>query len=64
VTAQYLVYFLLAVSGLSLVVAFFFARQSIGGAIKTGTGVFLKRPYKTVAALLGPPRAPAEPEDS
>jgi K(+)-stimulated pyrophosphate-energized sodium pump len=53
VTAQYLVYFLLAVSGLSLVVAFFFARQSIGGAIKTGTGVFLKRPYKTVAALLG-----------
>jgi len=53
VTAQYGVYFLLAVSGLSLVVAFFFARQAIGGAIKTGAGVFLKRPYKTAVALLG-----------
>jgi K(+)-stimulated pyrophosphate-energized sodium pump len=43
----------LAVSGLSLVVAFFFARQAIGGAIKTGTGGFLKRPFKFVVALLG-----------
>jgi K(+)-stimulated pyrophosphate-energized sodium pump len=65
VTAQYWVYFFLAVSGLSLVVAFFFARQVIGsdigtpemqkiaGTIKGGAKAFLNRPYKTVAALLG-----------
>jgi K(+)-stimulated pyrophosphate-energized sodium pump len=65
VTAQYWVYFFLAVSGLSLVVVFFFARQVIGsdigtpemqkiaGTIKGGAKAFLNRPYKTVAALLG-----------
>ncbi|MFY9855184.1 MAG: hypothetical protein WAK26_15035, partial [Terracidiphilus sp.] len=42
-TAQYWVYFCLAVSALSLFAAFFFAR------VKT----CLKRQYKTVAALLG-----------
>ena len=64
-TAQYWVYFFLAVSGLSLVVVFFFARQVIGsdigtpemqkiaGTIKGGAKAFLNRPYKTVAALLG-----------
>ena len=64
-TAQYWVNFFLLVSGLSLIVAFFFARQVIGsdigtpemqkiaGAIKEGAEVFLKRRYKTVAALLG-----------
>ena len=51
-TAQYWVYFFLAVSVLSLIVAFFFARQVIG-AIKEGAKAFLKRQYKTVAALLG-----------
>jgi K(+)-stimulated pyrophosphate-energized sodium pump len=51
VTAQYSVYFFLAVSALSLVVAFFFARQVIG-AIKEGAVTFLKRQYKT-AAILG-----------
>jgi K(+)-stimulated pyrophosphate-energized sodium pump len=43
VTAQYWVYFLLAVSALSLFAAFFFA------CAKT----YMKRQYKTVAALLG-----------
>jgi K(+)-stimulated pyrophosphate-energized sodium pump len=59
------VYFFLAVSALSLFVAFFFARQVIGAdtgtpemqriaaAIKGGAEAFLKRQYKTVAALLG-----------
>jgi len=58
VTAQYWVYFFLAVSALSLVVAFFFARQVIGSDQGTPemhkiAGAFLKRQYKTVAALLG-----------
>ena len=64
-TVQYWVYFFLAVSALSLVVAFFFARQVIGsdqgtpemqkiaGAIKAGAAAFLKLPLKTVAAVLG-----------
>jgi len=53
------------VSASSLFVAFFFARQVIGsnhgtpamqqiaGAIKEGAEAFRKRPYKTVAAILG-----------
>ena len=76
-TAQYWVYFFLAVSGLSLVVAFFFARQVIGSdtgtpamqeiaaAIKEGAVAFLKRQYKTVVAVLGlllPTFAYAQPE--
>jgi K(+)-stimulated pyrophosphate-energized sodium pump len=71
------VYFFLAVSGLSLVVAFFFARQVIGSdtgtpamqeiaaAIKEGAVAFLKRQYKTVVAVLGlllPTFAYAQPE--
>ena len=51
-TAQYWVYFFLAVSALSLVVAFFFARFA-AGTIKAGAEAFLKRPYRTMAALLG-----------
>jgi K(+)-stimulated pyrophosphate-energized sodium pump len=55
--------FFLSVSGLSLVVAFFFARQVIGSdtgtpamqqiaaAIKEGAEAFLKRQYKTIYAL-------------
>jgi K(+)-stimulated pyrophosphate-energized sodium pump len=50
VTTQYWVYFFLAVSALSLVVAFFFARQVIE-AIKNGAVSFLKRQYKTAAIL-------------
>jgi K(+)-stimulated pyrophosphate-energized sodium pump len=46
------VYFFLAVSALSLVVAFFFARQGIG-AVLSGAGICLKRPSRTMAALLG-----------
>jgi K(+)-stimulated pyrophosphate-energized sodium pump len=58
-------YFFLGVSGLSLVVAFYFARCVIGseigtpgmlkiaGAIKEGAEGFLKRQYKTAAAVLG-----------
>ncbi len=57
--------FFLAVSGLSLVVAFVFARQGIGsnigtpemqkfaGVINGGVGTFLKRRYKVVVALVG-----------
>ncbi len=58
-TAQYWMYFFLAVSGLSLVGAFFFALQSapkmqkIAGAIKESAEVFVKRQYKTAVALLG-----------
>jgi Na+/H+-translocating membrane pyrophosphatase len=52
VTAQYWVCFFLAVSALSLVVAFFFARFA-AGTIKAGAQAFLKRPYRTIAALLG-----------
>ncbi|MGA3012145.1 MAG: sodium-translocating pyrophosphatase [Terracidiphilus sp.] len=51
VTAQYWVYFFMAVSALSLVMAFF-ARQSIG-VIKTSAGALLRRQYKTAAILLG-----------
>ena len=51
-TAQYSVYLFEAVSALSLVVAFLFARQSIG-AIKAGARVFLRRPTKSVAAFMG-----------
>ena len=63
--AQYWVYFSLLVSACSLIVAFYFARfvigseirtsemQKIAAAIKVGAGVFLKRPYKTMAAILG-----------
>src|ERR1035437_7175209 len=50
VTAQYWVYFFLAVSALSLVVALFFAHQVIE-AIKNGAVSFLKRQYKTAAIL-------------
>ncbi|MGP8225733.1 MAG: sodium-translocating pyrophosphatase, partial [Terracidiphilus sp.] len=50
-TAQYSVCFLLAVSVLSLVVAFFFARFA-AGTIKAGAKAFLKRSYRTMAALL------------
>jgi K(+)-stimulated pyrophosphate-energized sodium pump len=50
VTAQYWVCFSLAVSALSLVVAFFFARQVIE-AINNGAVSFLKRQYKTAAVL-------------
>jgi K(+)-stimulated pyrophosphate-energized sodium pump len=63
VTVQYWVYFFLAVSVLSLFVAFLFARQVIGSdngtpamqqiaaAIKEGAEAFLKRQYKTIYAL-------------
>ena len=50
-TAQLWVYFSLAVSVLSLVTAFFFARQ-VAVSVVQGAGVFFKRQYKTLAALL------------
>jgi len=65
VTATYWVYFFLAVSVVSLFVAFLFARREIGSdigtpdmqkiaaAIKGGSEAFLKRRYRTVAAVLG-----------
>ena len=64
-TATYWVYFFLAVSVVSLFVAFLFARREIGSdigtpdmqkiaaAIKGGSEAFLKRRYRTVAAVLG-----------
>ena len=76
-TAQDWVYFFPAVSVLSLVVAFFFARQVIGSdqgtpqmqriasAIRERTKPFLKRPYKTVTILMSlllPTFAYAQPE--
>ena len=69
VTATESVYFFLGVSVLSLIVAVFFARQVIGSdigtpdmqriaaAIKKGAEAFLKRQYKTVAAVLAGPAA-------
>ena len=71
------VYFFLAVSVLSLIVALWFTREVIGSdtgtpamqqiaaAIKQGAEAFLKRQYKTVAALLcllSPTLAYAQPE--
>ena len=61
VTATYGVYFLLAVSMISLVVAFSFARlgivspamQKVAAAIKAGAETFLKHQYKTAAVLMG-----------
>ncbi len=76
-TVQYWVYFLLGVSVLSLIVAGSFVRQVLGsdtgteamqriwGSINEGAVAFLKRRYKTVAALLGlllPTFAYAQPE--
>ncbi len=64
-TALGWVYFFLGVSALSLIVAWLFAREVIGSdtgtsvmrqiaaAIKEGAEGFLKRQYKTMAALLG-----------
>ncbi|MGP8188095.1 MAG: sodium-translocating pyrophosphatase [Terracidiphilus sp.] len=43
--------FILGVSGFSLLVAVFSARQAIGSGI--GVAALLRRPYKTAAALLG-----------
>ena len=63
-TVQYWVLFFMAVSVLSLIAAFFFARQVIGSdqgtpamqrlavAIRGGAEALLKRQYKAVAALL------------
>ncbi len=63
--AQYWVYFSLLVSACLLIVAFCFARFVIGSEIgtfemrkiaatvKVGAGLFLKRPYTTMAAILG-----------
>ncbi len=80
-TATYWVYFSLGVSVLSLFVAFLFARQVMGSGmgtaamqqiascIKEGAEAFLKRQYKTVAAVLGmglllPTLAYAQPENA
>jgi K(+)-stimulated pyrophosphate-energized sodium pump len=77
VTATYWVYFFMAVSVLSLFVAFLFGRQVIGSdqgtpetqkiasAIKEGAEAFLKRRYRTIAALMGmllPTFAYAQPD--
>jgi K(+)-stimulated pyrophosphate-energized sodium pump len=77
VTATYWVYFFMAVSVLSLFVAFLFGRQVIGSdqgtpetqkiasAIKEGAEAFLKRRYRTMAALMGmllPTFAYAQPD--
>jgi K(+)-stimulated pyrophosphate-energized sodium pump len=77
VTATEWVYYFLGVSALALIFAVFFACQGISsdigneamrriaGAIKKGSGTFLKRPYVTVTALLGwllPTFAYAQPE--
>ena len=71
------VWFFIAVSFLSLIVAWFFTRevlgsdagtpamQQIAAAIKDGAEAFLRRQYKTVAALVGlslPAFAYAQPE--
>jgi len=78
VTAQYWVYFFLAVSALPLVMALFFARQVVGADTGTpgmqkiaaaiqGAGTFLTRRRKTVAAVLGlllPTLASAQPEQA
>ena len=76
-TATYWVYFFMAVSVLSLFVAFLFGRQVIGSdqgtpetqkiasAIKEGAEAFLKRRYRTMAALMGmllPTFAYAQPD--
>ncbi len=64
-TAQDWVYFFLAVSAISLIVAFFFARQlkgadqgtpdrqKIAGTIRRGAEALLNRPYRALVALLG-----------
>jgi len=52
VTVQELVCFFLGASVLSLAVAFFSARRTIN-SVQKFSGAFLKRPYRTVAALLG-----------
>jgi len=55
VTATELVYFFVGAGVISLV-AFFFARhegiERMAGAVKAGAETFLKRPYKSAAALL------------
>ncbi len=76
-TAQDWVYFFLAVSLCSLFAAFFYTRQVFGSetgtpamrgtsaTIKGGTAAFFKRPYRTVAAVMGlllPTLAYAQPE--
>ena len=65
-TAQDWVYFFLAVSAISLIVAFFFARQVIGsdqgtpdrqkiaGTIRRGAEALLNRPYRAAGGPPGP----------
>jgi K(+)-stimulated pyrophosphate-energized sodium pump len=77
VSVEAWVWFFIAVSFLSLIVAWFFTRevlgsdagtpamQQIAAAIKDGAEAFLRRQYKTVAALVGlslPAFAYAQPE--